>query len=89
MKHTTINGMTVKCAYCEKEMPWTNETEHEVFCSLECNLEYLGEREESFHQSERYDLDELNPDAGRFEKIELPECGIYCEVEGLATKETE
>lgn len=28
-------------------------------------------------------LDELDPDAGRFEKIELPECGIYCEVEGL------
>ena len=26
-------------------------------------------------------LDELSPDAGRFDKIELPECGIYCEVE--------
>lgn len=26
-------------------------------------------------------LDELDPNAGRFEKIELPECGIYCEVE--------
>jgi hypothetical protein len=26
-------------------------------------------------------LDELDHDAGRFEKIELPECGIYCEVE--------
>ena len=28
-------------------------------------------------------LDELSPEAGRFEKIELPECGIYCEVEGM------
>ncbi len=26
-------------------------------------------------------LDELKSDAGRFESIELPECGIYCEVE--------
>lgn len=26
-------------------------------------------------------LDELNPEAGRHESIELPECGIYCEVE--------
>lgn len=26
-------------------------------------------------------LDELDPKAGRFEAIELPECGIYCEVE--------
>ena len=26
-------------------------------------------------------LDELDPNAGRFEKIELPECGIFCEVE--------
>lgn len=26
-------------------------------------------------------LDELNPKAGKFESIELPECGIYCEVE--------
>ena len=26
-------------------------------------------------------LDELDPKAGRFETIELPECGIYCEVE--------
>jgi 3'-phosphoadenosine 5'-phosphosulfate sulfotransferase (PAPS reductase)/FAD synthetase len=31
-------------------------------------------------------LDELSPNAGRFEKIELPECGIYCEVEGLPEK---
>lgn len=29
-------------------------------------------------------LDELDPEAGRFEKIELPECGIYCEVESLS-----
>lgn len=28
-------------------------------------------------------LDELDPDAGRFETIELPECGIYCEVESI------
>jgi 3'-phosphoadenosine 5'-phosphosulfate sulfotransferase (PAPS reductase)/FAD synthetase len=28
-------------------------------------------------------LDELDPKAGRFEAIELPECGIYCEVENL------
>jgi len=26
-------------------------------------------------------LDELNPSAGRHQSIELPECGIYCEVE--------
>lgn len=26
-------------------------------------------------------LDELDPEAGRFDSIELPECGIYCEVE--------
>jgi 3'-phosphoadenosine 5'-phosphosulfate sulfotransferase (PAPS reductase)/FAD synthetase len=26
-------------------------------------------------------LDELDPDAGRHEPMELPECGIYCEVE--------
>lgn len=26
-------------------------------------------------------LDELKPDQGRHEKIDLPECGIYCEVE--------
>lgn len=30
-------------------------------------------------------LDELDPKAGRFEKIELPECGIYCEVEDDGT----
>lgn len=29
-------------------------------------------------------LDELSPTAGRFEPIELPECGIYCEVEEMA-----
>lgn len=28
-------------------------------------------------------LDELDPKAGRHENIELPECGIYCEVENL------
>lgn len=28
-------------------------------------------------------LDELDPEAGRFEKIDLPECGIVCEVEML------
>ncbi len=28
-------------------------------------------------------LDELDPQAGRHESIELPECGIYCEVEAL------
>lgn len=28
-------------------------------------------------------LDELPLDAGRFEPIELPECGIYCEVEAM------
>lgn len=28
-------------------------------------------------------LDELDPAAGRFESIELPECGIYCEVEAF------
>lgn len=26
-------------------------------------------------------LDELDPERGRHESIELPECGIYCEVE--------
>lgn len=28
-------------------------------------------------------LDELDPNKGRHENIELPECGIYCEVEGV------
>lgn len=28
-------------------------------------------------------LDELDPNAGRFEAIELPECGIFCEVESF------
>lgn len=28
-------------------------------------------------------LDELDPKAGRHDSIELPECGIYCEVENL------
>lgn len=28
-------------------------------------------------------LDELDPGAGRFEPIDLPECGIYCEVEAF------
>lgn len=28
-------------------------------------------------------LDELDPESGRFDSIELPECGIYCEVENL------
>lgn len=32
-------------------------------------------------------LDELKPDAGRFESIELPECGIYCEVEMMGSEE--
>lgn len=30
-------------------------------------------------------LDELDPGAGRHESIELPECGIYCEVEMMGT----
>ena len=31
-------------------------------------------------------LDELDPEAGRFEPMELPECGIYCEVEMFEDK---
>lgn len=30
-------------------------------------------------------LDELDPEAGRHESIELPECGIYCEVEMMGS----
>lgn len=30
-------------------------------------------------------LDELDPDSGRHDSIELPECGIYCEVEMMGT----
>jgi len=32
-------------------------------------------------------LDELDPKAGRMDKIELPECGIYCEVEMMGVEE--
>lgn len=31
-------------------------------------------------------LDELDPEAGRHETIELPECGIYCEVEMIGAE---
>lgn len=34
-------------------------------------------------------LDELEPERGRHESLELPECGIYCEVEMFEVKEVE